>query len=556
MNNFFLLLFVFLLAQGAVGQSLVLNGNIVIAEPDSEGAKMTVFKNNDKIDEQVISKKGRFETKLAFDADYKISFEKAGYITKSVNVNTEIPSEILETNPNFPPIKLIINLLPKVEGVDLSIFDQPVAILAYNDELDDFIFDKDYSEKIKERVAKSEKEVRQMLARKGSEALEKERLFATLVDKGQNYSDQKKWTDAINTWKQAQTMKPDNKDVEERIAQAAKELELEDARRSIEQQNALAYKLLVKSGDSLFSLKFYTQAKDKYTDATKLNKQDSYPSKKLNEINVLLAKEAENQKKAAEAETNYQKIIASADNAYQTENYPDAITAYQQAITLKPTDKYPRDMIARAEQGQKNKTQALAAEEEKKRQDEQKKAALKKEYDKIVAEADHALKGENYTLAKLRYTEAEQLNTGEEYPKKQLQEIEQIVHSSQYKTRLAEYNKSIAAAEKAMQAKNYASAKFYYQQAIAQSSLNKEAVDQKISEIDKLIEAEQLAAINKAYNEHMGKADKAYKEKAYAVAKFYYLKALDIKKDDKYAKEKLSEVEKLTGERQEKSVEL
>lgn len=556
MNKTLLLLFALLLTQVVTAQFLTLNGNIVIGEASTEGAKIIIFKNSEKIDEQIISKKGRFEAKLALDADYRLSFEKEGYITKSVSVNTEVPTEIIETNPNFPPVKLIINLLPKVENVDLTIFEQPIAILTYNYELDDFTFDKEYSDRIKDRVAQTEKEVRRVMSQKGSAALEQERLFAELIGKGQTDFDRKQWGVAIDTWKQALALKPDNQDVKTRIEQAEKEKELENARKSIEQQNELAYKLLVASGDSLFHLKKYSEAKDKFTDAIKLNKQDTYPPKKISEINALFAQEADQQKQIAEMEANYKKVITSADNAYNTKDYTAAITAYRQAIVLKPSDTYPRERIAKAEQEQAKIKQQVVAEQEQKRKEEQRRLSLKNDYDKIIAEADLAFKTENYALAKLRYTDADNLNLGEEYPKKQLLEIENIINSSKYKAKLAEYNKNKGLAEKAMSAQSYASAKFYYQQAIAILPIDRESIDKKISEIDRLIEAEQLAAINKEYQEHIDKADKASKEKSYAVAKFYYQKALGLKKDDKYAKEKLVEVEKQIGERKEKSVEL
>ncbi|MDE7074016.1 MAG: hypothetical protein K2O69_03040, partial [Odoribacter sp.] len=78
----------------------------------------------------------------------------------------------------------------------------------------------------------------------------------------------------------------------------------------------------------------------------------------------------------------------------------------------------------------------------------------------------------------------------------------------------------------------------------------------KLAEINRLIEEERLAAIEKEYKTHIEKADKAYGEKAYAVAKFYYQKALEVKAGDPYATRQLKEVEKHTGNRQEKEAEL
>lgn len=560
MNKCVLLVFLFFIIQSLPAQNLLVNGNIIIENTSTEGAKIVIYKNNIKLTEQEITKKGRFELKLALDADYKILFEKEGYITKNVSVNTEVPSEIIETNPDFPPIKLIINLLPKVEQVDLSIFDQPIAILSYNQELDDFTFDKEYSNKIKERVAQTEQNVKRQLAQKGTETLKKEQMFAELVGTGQRFYEQKKWEDAIGKWNQALELIPGNSDVKARIDLAKKETELEKARQSVELQNEQAYKALLASADSLFNRKKYPEAKSSYTEAIRLNNKDTYPPQRINEINKILADQsqqlANNQKRLEELENNYKKQIATGDNLFNNKEYSKSITSYQGASALKPTAAYPKEMITKAQQALATYNKDIAAEQEKKLQEEVRRNALQNDYNRLITEGDAAFKAENYALAKLRYVQADSLNLGEEYPQKQLIEIDNIINSVKYKMKLAEFNQNKSTAEKALEERNYASAKFYYQKALTILPIDKENIEVQIAEIDRQIEAEQLAALQKQYNEHIGKADKAYAEKAYAVAKFYYQKALEIKINDKYAKEKLQDVEKYINSRQEKGAEL
>lgn len=560
MNKCILLFVLFFITQALSAQNLLVNGNIIIENTSTEGAKIIIYKNNIKLTEQEITKKGRFELKLALDADYKILFEKEGYITKNVSVNTEVPSEIIETNPDFPPIKLIINLLPKVEQVDLSIFEQPIAILSYNQELDDFTFDKEYSDKIRERVAQTEQNVKRQLALKGTEALKKEQMFAELVGSGQRFYEQKKWEDAIGKWNQALEIVPENSDVKARIDLAKQEAEREKARQSVESQNALAYKALLTSADSLFNRKKYPEAKNAYTEAIRLNNKDTYPPQRINEINKILAEQsqqlANDQKRLEELESNYKKQVAIADQLFNSKEYSKSIAAYREVSTLKPTEIYPKEMIAKAEKNIAEENRNIAEEKAKKQQEDSRKNALKDDYTRLIGEADAAFKAENYALAKLRYIQADSLNIGEEYPQKQLVEIDNIINSGKYKTKLEEFNKNKSLAVKSIEEKNYAAAKFYYQKALTILPVDKEMIEKEMIEIDRKIEAEQLAALRKQYNEQIEKADKAYKEKAYAVAKFYYQKALEIKTNDKYAKEKLLEVEKYINNRQEKGAEL
>lgn len=623
MRRVVLLLWGLLFANLLWGQGLVINGNIAIDESSTDGAKVIIYKNSNKIDEQVLTKKGRFDLKLAFDADYKISFEKSGYITKSVSVNTEVPSEILETRPDFPPVRLVINLLPFVENVDLSIFEQPIAILNYSDELDDFIFDKEYTNSIKDAVGKTEREVRRILETKGAAAVEKERLFAEFVSKGQNGYDLKKWKIAIDNWTQALGIKTDNKELPEKIEFAKKELEREIAAQQIAAQNTRAFQLLITSADSLFNLKKYTDAKEKYNSARQLNDKDPHPIKRINEINILLEnmakaeleassrkaladkyntviaaadklfstkdyngaepkyrealalnyeqtypeqqlkmmadlqkQESDRMKQETSINVNYNKIIESADNSFKTKDYDSAIKSYNQALTVKPKEIYPKEMIAKTEQAITLQKQQDAASAEQKRLAEQKKTELMNAYRTLIAAADVAFKAENYAQAKLKYTDADKLNTGEVYPQNKLKEIADIFNSVKYQNRLADYNKNKTAGDKALDAKNYASAKVYYLRAIELLPIDSEVIKERLDKIEKLIEEEQRAIIEKEYSEHIVKADNAYKEKSYAVAKFYYQKALAVKKGDKYASDQLAEVESHITERTEKSAEL
>lgn len=560
MKKYLLFLISILVPSFLFSQSLQLNGNVTIENASSEGARIIIYKNNIKLTQQDISKKGRFDFKLALDADYKITFEKSGYITKNISVNTEVPGEIIESNPNFPPIKLTINLLPKVEQVDLSIFEQPVAILSYNYELDDFTFDKEYSDKIKDRIAQAEKSIKQVLAGQDAESLKKEQMYAQFMDAGKASYELRKWEDAISQWKQALQIKPSDRDASSHIELAKKEAELEKARQSIAQQNERTYKILLATADSLFTAKNYIDAKNSYSEATRLNSKDPYPADRVREINDLLAEQsrllAEKQKQQAAMDSNYGKLLLQGDRLFNDKEYQKALVAYQEALTLKPQEAYPKERIAKTQAAIEEQKRQLAAEQERQKQEAIRRQALQNDYRRLIAEGDAAFQIENYALAKIRYTQADSLNLGEEYPKKQLVEITNIIHSAKYKNKLAEFNKNKNTAEKALLEKNYASAKFYYQRAMDILPIDKENIEKQIIEIDKQIEAEQLAAVQKEYKEHIGKADKAFKDKAYAVAKFYYQKALGVKINDSYAKQKLQEVEKHISSRQEKAAEL
>lgn len=560
MNKYILLWLGLFLSQILSAQSLNINGSLVIDNASSEGARIVVLRNNIELEKREIGKRGRFDFKFGLGADYRLFFEKDGYVTKIVDINTEVPDEIVQSNPDFPPVKLIVTLLPQVEGVDLSIFEQAIANLSYNYELDDFTFDKEYSSKIKDRIAKTEQEIRRILAQKGSEALAREQLFAELTGKGERAFSQRHWQEAIGHWTQALQLKPDKKELEEKIAIAQKEYEREEAEKSVAAQNARTYKMLVASGDSLFAVKNYAAAKERFTMAKSLPLADEYPSKKITEIDAILAQLAK-EKQAAEALqeriAKYKQIIAEADQEFQQKNYDTAESLYREALTLNYEKEYPENQLKTIAAIRKEESDKLKQEEAARRQQEElRKAELMARYKQLIATADEAFKAENYAIARTHYTEADQLQTGESYPKNRIKEIDNIFNSGKYKQRLAEFNHNKKLAEQALGEKNYAGAKVYYEKAASILPIDKEEIQKKIAEVDKLIEAERLARQNKEYQIQIEKADQAYKEKSYAIAKFYYQKALEIKKDDKYAQEKLGEVGKLINERIEKTMEL
>lgn len=206
---------------------------------------------------------------------------------------------------------MIINLLPSVEKIDLSIFDQPIAILTYQAELDDFTFDKSYSDKIKDRIAQTEQAVKKQLAARDAAAIEQERKFTELFNKGLESFGRKAWQAAIDSWTLAQNMKPGNKEVKQKIAEAQEQAKLEEARKSVELQNEQTYRLLLAAADSLFSREEYPAAKEKYASAKQIKTKEPYPQEQIRNIDRLLAeiaqKEAITQQQLAEAEVTYQK---------------------------------------------------------------------------------------------------------------------------------------------------------------------------------------------------------------------------------------------------------
>ncbi|GHU60635.1 hypothetical protein FACS1894121_1050 [Bacteroidia bacterium] len=117
---------------------------------------------------------------------------------------------------------------------------------------------------------------------------------------------------------------------------------------------------------------------------------------------------------------------------------------------------------------------------------------------------------------------------------------------------LAKYNELIALADTAFRTRSYLLSRDTYLEADALST-GATYPQERISEINKLMDTQKWASIAEEYNAYIQQADGA---KSHAIARFYYKKALEVKKDDTYAKEKLTEVEAFISERKGKTVDL
>lgn len=138
----------------------------VIVQVLQNGRLMTTFKTDNS---------GSYNIYLPLGNDYLISISKNNYVQKYFSVSTKgIPAE--QTGIKFPTIKADVDLLKYYEGVDYSMFNEPITKFYYNKRKDNFDFDKeDLKEKMQamKLVKEAEKKAIQLALRK-NEAKQKE----------------------------------------------------------------------------------------------------------------------------------------------------------------------------------------------------------------------------------------------------------------------------------------------------------------------------------------------------------------------------------------------
>lgn len=92
--------------------------------------------------------------RLDYNADYQMDFTKPGYITKSIHVNTTVDEE--RRKMGFDPYKIGVRLFKQYDGVNIVIYNQPVASIKYLPELDEIGYDTDYTRSILSLLTQTE----------------------------------------------------------------------------------------------------------------------------------------------------------------------------------------------------------------------------------------------------------------------------------------------------------------------------------------------------------------------------------------------------------------
>jgi hypothetical protein len=550
--------------SAAVAQNVYdVNGTVKKNKKKLEGAIVSLYRGSTQVQQVITAANGRFNVKMDFNAEYTLSITKPGHITKKFYFNTKgIPEERAKEEFGGQDIEVSIFELPKDPGVVSqvnSILSQPMAKFFYDDKIKEIEYDKSYSQSVLDALAKLneiEKQANQKAEEEGKKKQELESAAASkyeaAVMKGDAAFGKKDYTTARAAYEEALSIKvgeayPKGKivEIEKLIADAQKNAAVE-----------ADYKAAVAKGDAALTAKDFTGAKNSYNDALKLKAAEVYPKSKIAEIDAALAK------LGAEKELNakYDAAIAKSDKAFAAKTYDAAKNGYNEALALKPSEKYPKEKIAEID-----KLIAELANKEKAEKE------LNAKYTAAIAKGDNALATKDYPGAKAGYNEALALKSAEAYPKTKLAEIDKLLadlaaKDAAEKDKLAKekelndkYNAAVAKADKALAAKTYDAAKTGYNEALGLKPAEQYPKD-KLAEITKIMadlaaadaaEKDKLAkekALNDKYNAAIAKGDKALAAKDYNNAKAGYNEALSLKASEEYPKSKLSEIDKLLGD--------
>lgn len=545
-----------------------------------EGVTINIKRNGGSWKTLTTESSGKFEASLEPNAVYVIEFTKPGHVSKRIEFSTKnVPPEDAKYGFEFP---MEMNLFEKIDGLDVSILNQPIAKVAFDPSTGYMDYDAAYTKSIKAELDRLKKELAERLKQLEEERKAKQAEYDKTIALADKAYGGEKWSEAKPLYEKALGIFPNEDYPQERLDEITEKLaaqaeqdkfynkaiadadaafnakdyntatlnyqkasglkpneaypkdrikEIEDL---IANQKKLDenYAAAIAEADNLLTAKDYEKSKSKYEEASGLKPDEKYPKDKIAEIDKIIADQLK-------ADQEYNEAIAEADKLFEEKNYENAITSYQKAATAKPEESYPTEKIAEAQ----------------KLWDEQKQR--EGEYNDLIAAADGMFGAEDYENAKAKYEEALGIKPTEEHPKSRITEIESILaelaqKEAEAKALEEKYQQLITEGDKLFGDKKYEEAKGKFEEAV---TLKEEEAypKEKLAEIDKII-AENLEA-DKAYNEAIAEADKLFEEKSYENAISSYQKAATVKPEESYPTEKIAEAQKLLDEQKQREEE-
>jgi tetratricopeptide (TPR) repeat protein len=193
--------------------------------------------------------------------------------------------------------------------------------------------------------------------------------------------------------------------------QAQKELALQKSQALQKQYNDL-----ISEADKKYNSELYDEALADYEKALEINRNDQYSKNKITQIKNLLNDKRSKQKQDSINDVKYVAIIKKADNAFTLNDYTNARLFYESALTYRNKDNYAINKIAEIEH-----TLAEAAEKKQAEKDSLNKIIeTNKNYIKLIEDGKKAYDEKDYTLARIKYSEANDLKPNETEAKNKL----------------------------------------------------------------------------------------------------------------------------------------
>ena len=356
-------------------------------------------------------------------------------------------------------------------------------------------------------------EVNKLISDQKSSA-ENDALFATLKQEGYALADQKKYQEAKNKLNEAIGIKAD--------AEISKKIKAIDdamaAEAELLSKDQKYNDLLTKAGN-LENANDITAAIAAYKEASALKPAEQLPKDKITALNQQLSSMSAQQK----IDENYNAAMKAGDKFMSEKNYLKAIEEFNKALSFKPTESLP---VTKAKQAQ----DAIEAENN---------GQVNEQYEKIISVARQKINESDFVKATELIDRAEKLKPEDPRPAEMRKEVADLIAKEKaYITAMKDAGNLAASSKIELAIAKYEEAKMLKPTATEPQ--------QKIDELNAKLASLNSAAENEAmYQSHMDKGASAFATTDYTAALASYKNALNVKKGDKAATDKIAEISQI-----------
>ncbi len=465
-----LIILLFSIASGTHAQrsnGLTLEGVVTVEQGAVDGAVIQMYRNSQPAGDYGIGSNGQYRVELNYNNEFVLIFSRKDNFPLKVIVDTNVPREVLQSDPVFPPFPVNIKLFTEIPGIDKTFSENAVMKIYYSKNVDNFIADLFYNDAqikhlIDQAMAQSQqlgKEADNLAGLTKAELAELKKEYDRLIKEAENEYNREEFLTALDGYQAANKLFPKEQYPKDRIAEINDLLGLLMVAEEMEKALTDRLQALISRGDLMFDQKKYEEARSSYQRALSVDAQNKHAQSRLAEIKEIYGKQ--------QADREYDALIVAADNSFDELLYAEARNIYLKALGLKDGEQYPQQKIkeidkileqqamnAETLQGYRESVFQAELNFEKQFYDkaisyyenaltfkpgdaiatgkiEEIKALMTQLanqtlYDKRIKTADKAFKKEQFEEALLEYEEAAKLMPSEQYPLTQITQINSI----------------------------------------------------------------------------------------------------------------------------------
>ena len=437
---------------------------------------VTVKKNGSSHNTFSTRANGKYEFYLDCNASYEFIFEKSGFVTRSIIIDARnVPQEVIGAGIIMPTDMSMFEITEAMENEDLSVFNQPIGKAKFDPAQGDLVWDFTYTNKVKSEI----------------------NTFMRDVEKRQ-------------------------KEMDKEASAAEKEAAANEAK----------FIKFVKDGEAAMKKDRFQDGVLNFKAALEIKPDDKAVKDLLDDAETKLTA----QKAKEKLDSEYAAALDAGDGFMRTEEFQNAIDKYQEALDLKPGEKYPTDQIASATKTMEDRLANRAKQEE---------------FDALMSEGEKLFADKKYEESLAKYTAAQKVISDNAEVAKRITDVKAaIANKEALAAQQAKYDGLIASADQNFNAEKYEAALTDYKAASA--LLPDEAYPaERITATEEKIAALANAAKQKqAFDKLVDEGDKAVLAAKYQIAIDKYTEALSLIADDSAVKAKLEEAKDILAENQ------